>query len=940
MSIAKGTRFGPYEVLGQIGAGGMGVVYSANDTQLKREVALKVLPEQFARDPERLTRFRREAQLLASLNHPNIAAIYGLEESGPRPALVMEYVPGETLADQIRRGPVEMEEALRIASQITEALEHAHEKTIVHRDLKPANVKVTPQGQVKVLDFGLAKAFAGENAAGSAPAPVIDSNSPTLSKLPEGIAGANVSPTLPGVILGTAAYMSPEQAKGKTVDRRTDIWAWGCVLYELLTGQGAFHGEPTRNQSRARKQADTASPAKGPLPHGRGSDEPETVQEILARILQAEPDWAALPADTPPGIRALLRRCLQKDATQRLRDAADLRIQIADARAAAQPAPVGATARAPRRWLLLAGLACVVAAAIGGIAVWTLRRAPAGTQQVSRSVIPLPPDESLAGTRAPVVALSPDGTQLAYVAAGPGGAQIYLRNVDSLESRAISGTGEGYHPFFSPDGQWIGFFAGPSLKKVSVSGGAALTLTPVPDSRGGAWGPDDTIVFSPAALSALMRIPAAGGEPQELTKLKPGESSHRWPHFLPDGKAVVFTMFPAGGSTADASILVHRLDTGEQRTLIQGGVDGRYASSGHLVFYRDGTLMAVPFDPSRLEVKGTPAPVLEGVMSSSLGAVPAGEFSFSGTGSLVYVAGGAASAAMNLVWVDRKGAVEVLPAPPHGYGLQKLSPDGKRVLEFFDGNVWIYDLTRDTLTKMTFEGNNSNNGWTPDGERIIFRSNKHGGALNLYWKPADGSGAEERLTNSPNAQLPGSFTPDGKEFVYVELNPQTNYDIWVLPMEGERKPRLFLQTPFYDGNPRLSPDGRWLSYGSDESGRFEVYVTPYPGPGGKWQISTDGGVEQSWSPDGKEIFYRSGPRREKFMVVDIQTQPTFSAGKPRLMFEGIYGSPGGIGANYSVSPDGKRFLMTRPVAEQQSALTQINLIQNWFEELKRRVPMK
>ncbi|MBI4480410.1 MAG: serine/threonine-protein kinase [Acidobacteria bacterium] len=912
MSIAKGTRFGPYEVLGQIGAGGMGEVYSANDTQLKREVALKVLPEQFARDPERLARFRREAQLLASLNHPNIAAIYGLEESGPRPSLVMEYVPGETLADQIRRGPVEMDEALRIASQITEALEHAHEKTVVHRDLKPANVKVTPQGQVKVLDFGLAKAFAGESAAGSAPpvpTPAIDSNSPTLSKLPEGFAGANASPTIPGVILGTAAYMSPEQAKGKTVDRRTDIWALGCVLYELLTGKQVFSGE--------------------------------SVTEILGAVMRGEPEWAALPADTPPGIRAVLRRCLQKDAAERLRDAADLRIQIADARAAALAAPVGATARAPRRLLLLAGLACVVAAAVGGIAVWALRRAPAGSQQVSRSVIPLPADESLAGTRAPVVALSPDGTQLAYVAGGgaAGLPQIYLRSMDSAEARPITGTENATDPFFSPDGQWIGFFAASNLKKISVSGGAALTLSPASNnSRGAAWGPGDTIVFAPINTVGLSTVSGAGGAAQELTKLKQGESSHRWPQFLPDGKSVLFTIGTASqGSYQDAQIVAMRLDTGEQKILIRGGTYGRYVSTGHLVYYRAGTLMAVPFDPVRLEVNGTPAPVLEGVMSST-GDTGAGQFSFSNLGSLAYVSGGVSSADMNLVWVDRKGAMEVLPAPPHAYGIQKLSPDGKRVLESFDGSVWIYDLSRDTMTKMTFEGTASNNGWTPDGKRIIFRSNQHGGALNLYWKPADGSGAEERLTTSQYDQLPGSFTPDGKFFLFHEIDPKTNYDIWVLPMEGERKPRVFLQTPAYEGNARLSPDGRWLSYGSDESGRFEVYVTPYPGPGGKWQISTDGGVEQMWSPDGKEIFYRTGSRREKFMVVDVQTQPTFSAGKPRLMFEGIYGSSIGIGNTYSVSLDGKRFLMTRPVAEQQSALTQINLIQNWFEELRRRVP--
>ena len=906
MALQSGTKLGFYEIRKLIGQGGMGEVYLAHDTKLKRDVALKMLPEQFARDPERLARFRREAQLLASLNQANIATIHGLEESGEEPCLVMEFVPGETLAERIDQSResngtgLPLEEVLDIAKQICEALEHAHEKGIIHRDLKPANVKLTPQGKVKVLDFGLAKAFASDGPSGRAAYP--DSNSPTV------VPGA--SPTLPGVILGTAAYMSPEQARGKIVDKRTDIWALGCVLYELLTAKPAFRGED--------------------------------VTEIIAAVVKGEPDWSALPETTPPAIRSLLRRCLTKDAAHRSRDAAEIRFQIEEVRAASVPVSSATVvmqtpAPTPRRWLLLTATACL-AAAVATLATWYLRAPAGGGQQVLRSVIPLPPNQALAQGSISMLALSPDGTHLAYVASSGGTQQLYLRALDALDARPIAGTEGALSPFFSPDGQWIGFFTANSLKKVSASGGSTLTLASLPNPRGGTWGPNGTIVFAPGNAGPLTQVSAAGGAPQPLTDLGTGEAGHRWPQFLPDGKAVLFTVATAG-SQDDFNIAVQRLDSTESKILIRGGTYGRYVPTGHLVYYRGGTLMSVQFDPARLELQGTPSPVLEGVQSS-LGNAGAGQFSFSNPGTLAYVAGGPQSSDLSLVIVDRQGKAQPLSAPPQNYDNVKLSPDGRRAALGLGGSIWIYDLARDTLTRLTFEGQSIGPLWTPDSKRVAYRSAREGKPTNIFWKPADGSGPEERLTTSEYGNLAASFTPDGKTLVFAETRPETGSDIWVLPLEEERKPRLWLQTPYNEATARISPDGHWLAYTSDESGRNEIYVRPFPGPGPQYQISTEGGQELAWSPKGNELFYRVGAQREKMMVVDIETQTTFSAGKPRVLFEAAYYTGGVTGAEYSVFPDAQHFLMMKAKAEQAAALTQINVVQNWFEELKQKVPVK
>jgi len=892
MPLANGSRLGSYEIAAAIGAGGMGEVYRARDSKLGRDVALKVLPQAFARDAERMARFQREAKVLASLNHPNIASIYGLEDSASTHALVMELVEGPTLADRIRAGPIPVNEAIRIARQIADALEYAHERGIVHRDLKPANIKVTPDDAVKVLDFGLAKALEGEAASFDI------STSPTISRLA----------TMQGVLLGTAAYMSPEQAKGKSVDRRADIWAFGCVMYEMLTGKQAFTGE--------------------------------TVTDTLAAVIKEEPDWSQLPKATSARVRVLLRRCFQKDPKQRLRDIGDARIALDEA-LSGEPDPslagaAGISTLVWRRALILSLGTLLLGAGVAGVAVWIMKPVPPPPPPppVTRTVITLPPDQHIAGiNNGPSVALSPDGTHLAYVATQGGTQQIYLRAMDSLESKPIAGTEGAIEPFFSPDSHWVGFFAGAKLKKISVSGGAPLSLGDYSVPHGAIWIRQE-IVFAPASVGALQQISEEGGTPQPLTRLEKVEVDDRWPDFLPGGKAV---LFEGVNAVTGSSVVVQSIATGERRNLIQGGTQPRYELSGHLIYVHQGNLIAVPFDPQRLEVAGVAVPVVEGVLESQI--TGSAHYSISSTGSLVYVPGGIQAAQRRLVWVNRTGAEQPLAAPERYYVYPRLSPDGRELavtIEDPEPQVWLYNLYRDTLTRLTFEGNlNAIPSWTPDGKRIAFSSSAEG-QPNLFWQRADGSGGPERLSTSEHPQYPSSWSASGQLLAYIELDPATGYDIWVLRM-GDHKPQPFLRTPFTEGAPQFSSDGRWLAYTSDESGRLEVYVQPYPGPGGKWQISTEGGTEPVWNRNGRELFYRSG---DKMMAVDIATQPSFAAGKPRMLFQGQYvlNSPPSSIPYYDVSPDGERFLMLKPTDQAGAAPTQINVVLNWTEELKRLVP--
>ena len=759
MSLAAGDRLGAYEIVALLGAGGMGEVYRARDTRLKREVAIKILPQAFANDADRLARFQREAELLASLNHPSIACVFGLEQTGGHNAIVLELVEGDTLADRIARGPLPLDEALPIAKQIAEALEAAHERGVIHRDLKPDNVKVRPDGTVKVLDFGLAKAM---EPAGSAPNV---SQSPTVT---------TPAMTQAGIILGTAAYMSPEQARGQIVGKQADIWAFGCVLYEMLTGTRAFGGEDAT--------------------------------EIIAAVVKIEPNWAALQPDTPPAIRTLIKRCLEKDRKARIGDASTLRYVLSDV--AGETTTVSAAtshARSAGSW---PALPWVVAAALGvGLVLVVALREP--WQKVPPAPLSLSvelgADASFSnpGTGAATI-LSPDGAVVAFVAqkGGGGSRQLYVRRLNQLQATPLSGTDDAESPFFSPDGQWIAFFADGKLKKISVTGGAAVTLCDAPNGRGGAWGEDGTIVFSPDASPgvSLLRVSSAGGKPEPLTSLAEGEVTQRWPQVLPGGKAVLFTSNShTGNAFDDANLVVQPLPTGARKVVQRGGYYGRYLPSGHLVYIHDGTLFAAPFDLDRLEVTGQPVPALEGVASNAVSG--GAQFAVSASGTLVYLPGQSAGSGRPIHWMDHEGKTTLLRATPSNWFNLHFTPDGRRLaMQINEGRIWVYEWARDTLTRLTFDTASSENPvWTPDGRRIVFGSSPAGTSMpNLYWQRADGTGDAQRLTESKNAQLPASWHPSGKFLAFEEQNPQTNFDLMILPMEGDEA------SGWKPGNPRCS----------------------------------------------------------------------------------------------------------------------------------------
>jgi hypothetical protein len=901
MAIVPGTRVGAYEILSVIGAGGMGEVYRARDTKLGREVAIKVVSESVSRDPARIARFQSEAQLLAALNHPHIATIHGLEESSSGQFLVMELVDGETLADRLKNGPIPVNEALGIARQIADALQAAHEKGIIHRDLKPANIALTSNGQVKVLDFGLAKML--EGAAGGDV-----SVSPTMS----------LAFTQAGMILGTAAYMAPEQARGRRVDKRSDIWAFGCVLYEMLTGTRAFDGE------------DAAV--------------------VLASVIKGEPDWPGVPSGVPAPIVTMLRSCLEKDPHKRIADiaaamfvldhAAQLVERVEVPVAAVQPAPA---ARRPlwRRAIPLIAVAAITALFAGAV-VWLMTRPTPAS--VVRTTITTSGSAALTlnGTDRDL-AITPDGLRIVY----RGNNQLLVRSLNQVEPAVLSGLGAPRGVFISPDGQWVGFVDVNTMKKVAITGGPPVTVCTIQGNfRGATWGPDGTIVFATSSLATgLQRVSAPGGEPTVLTKpdRERGEGDHLWPEFVPGGEAVLFTIAPANGSIENAQIAVLDLRTGKSKVLIRGGSHALFVPTGHLVYGVTGTLRAVAFDLGRLEVAGTPAPVLEGVVTTAQGAA---DVAVAANGSLVYVpgvAGGGAGGQQTVVSVDRQGRASPLPGvPPDSYRDVRVSPDGARLALATQTDVWTYDVVRATLSRLTTDlAPDTRPLWTPDGQRIVFTSSR-AGYPELFWRPADGTGSDERLLARARDLvdlLADGWSADGRQLLFTEVPPSLHCTTGQITIERPSDVELLVKSEFCNSFAAVSPNGRWMAYHSTVSGRDEIYVERYPELGNRQKISSGGGTIPLWSRDGRELFFNT-PDNKQIFAVPVQSGTTLVAGRPQVLFEFAMMEPRAGTRPIDLAPDG-RFLIIRSAQAEAAGATPTNmiLVQNWFEELKRLVPV-
>ena len=854
MSFPAGARLGAYEILGLLGAGGMGEVYRARDTKLHRDVALKVLPELVAGDTERLARFRREAQVLASLNHPNIAHLYGFEDAAGTPALVMELVPGPTLADRIAQGPLELPEALPIARQIADALEAAHEHGVIHRDLKPANIKVKDDGSVKILDFGLAKALTADGGSGAAD----PSNSPTLT----------ARATQIGMILGTAAYMSPEQARGRPVDRRADVWAFGCVLYEMLTGRRAFGGDD--------------------------------ITETLATVLKEPPDWRGLPPDLPVAIQRVLRRCLEKDPRKRLSAIGDARLELDepdDARAAAPPA---APPRKPLGPLLAAASAGAVLTAAVAFGIWRMTgtAAPAVSETVMRTSLLAP--ESVVFSPDPAdSAISPDGRFVVFVTAsvsGTGDSQLWLRPVNALTAQRLENTTGAYLPFWSPDSRRLGFFADGKLKTIAVDGGRPDVICDAPTGRGGAWNAKGDIVFAPAAAGGLFRVSANGGDPTPVTTLDAAakETGHRFPQFLPDGDHFLFAALPVRAGKFNVSI--GSITGGAREALAQMENVPVFAEPGYLLFLRKGVLVAQQFDARTRTLSGEPAP---------LGDVPA-----SPTSGANYTAGHAATVSADrtlayltepsintqLVWTDRAGSVVgTVPLPPGRYLQVALSPDERRATVVrlnsrTESSIWLVDLIQGGATPLIqAAGLNDSVVWSPDGARIVFSSDRDG-PQDLFLKDVNSSVPEQRAYASPVLFKGASaWSPDGTAIVHYELTAETNFDLFVLPVGSGEKSKPFLRTTSAELLGMISPDGRWLAYLSDETGRFEVYVQSFPVGGRKVQVTTSGtpGARSSqsviwWRRDGRLLGVLS-PDGTRILGVDVEPGADFRVGSSRVI---------------------------------------------------------
>ncbi len=858
MPLAPGTRLGGYEVVDGIGAGGMGQVYRARDPVLQRDVAIKIVNPDVCHHPDSMARLRREARALAALNHPHVATLHELAEFGGSCGLVMELVDGDTLSEVLARGRLSVEETIRLGAQIASALEAAHDRGLVHRDLKPANIKVTTDSSIKVLDFGLARS---------------ETDAPD--------AAASTLMTSPGTVVGTAPYMSPEQARGAPVDRRTDLWALGCVLFEMLSGRRAFDG-PSHS-------------------------------DIVAAVLEKEPDWSALPARAPVELRRLIRRCLQKDLRRRVRDAGDARLELEDALEPSSTGPPLPLRHSAASWPAMAGL--LITGAVLGIAASLMwRDAPATDRSEIRFSMNLPDEERLAQSELGALAMSPDGRSLVYVAGRGNTTQLLLRRLDAATSTPLSGTAAAITPFFSPDGEWIAFFADGNLKKVPARGGNAVTIADAADGLGGSWGADGSIVFAAATGSALQRVSADGGTVSRASTLdvSSGEFSHRWPEFLPDGDTVLFTVGTVGEWDA-AEIAAQSLQSGRRTSILKGGTNPRYLAPGHLAYAHDGAIWVAPFDANRLTLSGPATRVIEGVATSADGAA---QFAISQSGTTVYHPNVPRSSRRLVIVADR--AHTPLAAPPHAYVTARVSLDGRKVLLGVSDeaeHVWSYDLNAGTLAQLTFEAANRSPIWSADGRRVTFASNRNG-ALNLFTAPASADGPAERLTTADALQLPGSWSPDGEVLAFMEQSPTTGRDVWLMRRNGERT--AFANTTADESAPRFSPDGRWIAYVSTESGPPHVYVRPANWSTPARQLSAASGVEPVWRPDGMAVYFRS---EGKLLVAPL------TGGPGRVVFDGPF-EPGTFdAAGYDVIGN-DRFLMIVG-ATASSEPSELRIILNW-----------
>jgi Tol biopolymer transport system component len=891
MTLASGTRLGPYELLAPVGAGGMGEVYRAKDTRLDRTVAVKVLPEHLSSSAESRQRFEREAKTISQLSHPHICALYDVVNLDGVEFLVLEYVEGETLSDRLLKGPLAFEQVLRFGVEIADALDKAHRQGIVHRDLKPGNVMLTKTG-VKLLDFGLAKALPSPTGRGV--------GGEGLTSVPTQL-GSNL--TQEGTILGTFQYMAPEQLEGKEADARTDIFAFGCVLYEMATGKKAFSGN---------SQASLISSIMG--------SEPSAISSVSPM--------------TPPAFERVVRTCLAKDADDRWQTAHDVMLELKWAAeggsAAGLPAPVLARRKSRERLAWVAALVFFLATL--ALAFQYFRRPPPLRVRPVRLQVAAPPNAAFADA----AAVSPDGNWLAFTASRPDGKTwLWIRSLESLAARALPGTEGASQPFWSPDSRLLGFFAGAKLKTVDVAGGAAQTLVDASgDPRGGTWSPDGTILLSPSFQGPLFRIPATGGGLTQVTVLDAArkEQTHRWPSFLPDGRHFLYYS-SAGAGQEPGEILVGSLDRMPPVRLLQSSSLALFARTGHLLFGRGKTLFAQPFDPNRLRLSGRPVSVAEQV--SSYGVISGLRvFSASHTGVLVYCTGSTRDS--RLVWLDRSGREIGAIGAAGNYSAPRLSPDGTRLAavrtdpDATTGDIWLTDFGRNVTSRFTFSpADDSLPVWSPDGKRLIFGSSREG-VQNLYQASSDRSGSEELLLRTSAWKSPDDVSPDGKFLVYETIDPRTAIDLWILPLSGDRKPRPLANTSFGEYAAQFSPDGLWVAYTSSESGRDEVYVQAFPGPGGKWQISTAGGRTPKWRRDGKQLFYFGSDGR--LTVAEVRLSPSFESGSPAPLFKiPLFDS---TDRQYDVSPDGTRFIGN--LLSGSTEVQPLTVVLNWSAGLEKK----